>query len=338
MSNPDKQIEAAVAATKILSPTMYTWFGRAIPPLAPHVLRSMTSRTARDYLLYNLQRQLYKDFYCQGYPAPAEYEDEDPAGIPMGMTPFLQVLSQANAGRGCYEEGWEVVAVEACAVLARKNGLNVWAWTTECVVPPGGLDTGAQIGLRLPNEFLNLLPGFYMALGDRELPPGDSDIVVRFYWHLTPDGAPHFVRSVTSLLNEASFPFRLKVLRDPSLFTRCDAGVVYTLKRDYQPVSRIMAEVYAEVSGALQDRIPAFAKPLAPGLGLAEDPGAGQSFGEHRCQLLADALISAYESGMASTSERMRAVAERFERDGLTLATPFLNPRSPDEYDFELVP
>ena len=181
-----------------------------------------------------------------------------------------------------------------------------------------------------------MAPGFYMALGNLELSYGGSEVVVRFYWHLTPDCATAFVRSATMRLNEGRFPFRLKVLRDPSLYTRCDAGVVYARKCDYRSVSQLLVEVYAEIAESLEPGIPAFAKPLLPGLGLAEDPGDGQSFGEHRCRLLADALISAHEAGLRSVAQRMRVVAERFERDGLRLDASYLNPGSQDEYDFRL--
>lgn len=179
-----------------------------------------------------------------------------------------------------------------------------------------------------------MAPGFYTALGDRALRLDGADPVVRSYWHLTPDGAAAFVGSATTRLNAGGIPFRLKVLRDPSLYTRCDAGVVYTRKSDYGAVSRVLADVYAEVSESIEPGIPAFTKPLAPGLGLAEDPGDGQSFGEHRCHLLADALIATHESGVCSLPERTRAVAERFEREGLDLGAVFLNPGSRDEYDF----
>jgi hypothetical protein len=84
----------------------------------------------------------------------------------------------------------------------------------------------------------------------------------------------------------------------------------------------------------LEPGIPAFTKSLAPGLGLAEDPGEGQSFGEHRCHLLAEALIATHESGLRSLPERTRVVADRFERAGLDLAAVFLNPGSRDQYDF----
>jgi hypothetical protein len=329
------QVEAVVEAVEILSPTTYAWFDRESPALAPRIVRAMATRTARDYLLYTLQRQLYADFYCQGFPTPTE--EEDVPAFPQGTTPFLRSLSSANAGTGCREGNWEVRVVEEHALLARKDGLNVWAGKTHCQISPDdSLDVGTRVGLCLPKEFLNMSPGFYMALGDRELRHDDADPVVRFYWHLTPDGAAALVGSATTRLNEGRLPFRLKVLRDPNLYTRCDAGVVYTRRRDYRSVSRILANVYHEVSGSLEPGIPAFTKPLSPGLGLAEDPGDGQSFGEHRCHLLADALVAAHESGLRSVPERTRAVVDRFEREGLDLAATFLNPGARDEYDFEV--
>jgi hypothetical protein len=329
------QLQAVVEAVEILSQTTYAWFGRESPPLAPRIVRSLSDRTARDYLHYTLQHQLYVDFYCVGFPTPAE-EDDSPA-LSMGMTRFLRSLSLANAGTGCRDGNWEVRAVEENALLARKDGLDVWASMRDCVTSPkASLEVGARIELRLPNEYLNMLPGFYMALGDRELRHSEADPVLRIYWHLTPDCAPAFVASATTRLNAGGLPFRLKVLRDPSLYTRCDAGVVYVHKRDYRSICRILADIYAVICQSMEPGTPAFTKPLAPGLGLAEDPGDGQSFGEHRCHLLADALIGAHESGLRSVPERTRAVAERFEREGLDVATAFLNPGSRDEYGFEI--
>jgi len=327
------QLQEVVEAVEILSPTTYTWFGRESPPLASRIVRSLSARTARDYLHYMLHRQLYADFYCPGFPAPAE--DEDSPALSMGMTPFLQSLSSANAGTGCRDGNWEVRAIEENALLARKDGLDVWASKTDCLISPeASLEVGARIELRLPNESLYMLPGFYMALGDRELRHRETDPAVRIYWHLTPECAAAFVASATTRLNAGGVPFRLKVLRDPSLYTRCDAAVIYARKRDYPSVSQILADIYAAICQSMEPGTPAFTKSLVPGLGLAEDPGDGQSFGEHRCHLLADALIAAHESGLRSVPERTRAVADRFEREGLELAAVFLNPGSRDEYDF----
>ena len=333
MSVYHAQVEAVVEAVDILSPTTYAWFDREVPALAPRIVRAMATRTARDYLLYTLQRQLYADFYCQGFPTPTE--EEDVPAFPQGTTPFLRSLSRPTPARAAARAtGRSASSRSTRCWPARTGSTSGLGRRTARFSPDDLLDVGTGVGLCLPKEFLNMSPGFYMALGDRELRHDDADPVVRFYWHLTPDGAAALVGSATTRLNEGRLPFRLKVLRDPSLYTRCDAGVVYTRRRDYRSVSRILANVYHEVSGSLEPGIPAFTKPLAPGLGLAEDPGDGQSFGEHRCHLLADALVAAHELGLRSVPERTRAVVDRFEREGLDLAATFLNPGARDEYDF----
>jgi hypothetical protein len=180
-------------------------------------------------------------------------------------------------------------------------------------------------------------PGFYMALGNHELPHAETAIV-RLYWHLTPEVAVAFVRAATSRLNEAGIPFRLKVLRDPLLYRRCDAGVIYVLNSDYPPVSEIVAGIHVKVAEGLRSSIPAFVLPLAPGLGLAEDPGDLQSFGEHRCRLLARALITAYESGAHSVPERTQEVIARLVEAGINPEAPFLNPGSTNSYSFGKAP
>jgi hypothetical protein len=96
----------------------------------------------------------------------------------------------------------------------------------------------------------------------------------------------------SSALNRASLPFRLKVSNDIGLFGRCDAGVIYVRKRDYAAVGDALLTIYQEIARHLKPKIPAFTKQLAPGVGLAEDPGLVESFGEHRCPLL-PTLLSA---------------------------------------------
>ena len=64
------QVEAAVRAAWIESPHGFTWFGRPSPRLSPPVKRALTPKSARDYLLFHLEQQLYADFYRLGWPAP----------------------------------------------------------------------------------------------------------------------------------------------------------------------------------------------------------------------------------------------------------------------------
>jgi hypothetical protein len=329
-----QQIEEAIRAVSFHSSTSYSWFGQPSPPLDPKAKRALTLQAARGYLLYSLKQQLYRDFYCQGFATPQEPEFLYPP-VMIGMTPFVQVLSTANCGAGCYEDGWKVRAIEDGNIVVQKDHLQIWAPAEDCFNPKGTpITQGMQVRLRFPKELLNMSPGFYMVLGNKRLPDDEAQVMVRFYWNLTAEGAVPFVKRTTILLNQALLPFRLKVLRDPTLYRRCDAAVVYVLKRDYNAVSELLASVYREVAPTLKKATPAFTKPLAPGLGLAENVGDGESFGEHRCRLFAHALIYAYELGQTSLEVRLQTVVDCFAEENISLDAPFLSPDSTDEYHF----
>jgi len=100
--------------------------------------------------------------------------------------------------------------------------------------------------------------------------------------------------------------------------------------------SDIVAATYPAIARHLKPAIPALTKRLADGLGLAEDPGpGGDSFGMHRCRLLADAVVRAHEhSGPGGA--RLSDVETRFAEEGLSLDRPYLNPRSADDYALAL--
>lgn len=328
-----EQVEAAVRATEFHSSTTYAWFGKHTGQLPSRVRRELTPRTARSYLLFNLRSQLYADFYCQGFATPPRQETKHSAAT--GMTAFVEALSAANSGSGYWEGGWEVRTIVDGKAVVRKESLELWTRPEDRLIPEGAvISQGTHLSVRLPKEFLSLSPGFYMVSSDEPLNREASQTLVRMYWNLTAEGAVPFVRNATSLLNGARVPFRLKVINDPARFNRCDAAVVYVPKSSFKAAAEIMARVYPEVEISMRQVIPALTKPLAPGVGLAEDPGQGESFGLHRCQLLAEGMALAHERGKRSVKERLQVVTERFAEDGISLQTPFLNPGSADDYGF----
>lgn len=337
MANYDKQVEAAIRATTIHSLTLYSWFGQQSRSLTPVVKNVLTPEHARSYLLFNLQTQLYKNFYCCGFAAPNKPQTND--GPAINLTPFVEALSAANTGRGYSEGGWEVRSIDDDRLVAQRDGLALRIRPEDYLPPPNKLiEPGLRLNLHFPKEFLGMSPGFYMAVSNKEFLPDVSPDLIRFYWHLTPAGAEPLVRQVTTLLNQAALPFRFKILNNPEQFNRCDAAVLYTPKSDYTVVSEIVGQIYSNVVATLKPGIPAFTKLLAPGLGLAEDPGPGESFGLHRCRLLADGLIRAYEQGQTSLAKRLRIVMDRLAEAGISLEKPFLNPGSSDNYDFHPQP
>jgi hypothetical protein len=101
----------------------------------------------------------------------------------------------------------------------------------------------------------------------------DSSNIVRLYLNLDPEGAIRFMQMATGALNSAKLPFDIKVLNDPRKFTRADAVVLYASKEHYKEILRMLQNFYRTLRKHFRSMIPIFTKFLAPGVGLAEDPG-----------------------------------------------------------------
>ena len=320
----------ALEALRIDSPTSYSWYDRPAPRLVPELRRALTPAESRGYLLNVLTSGLYADFYLRG---KAKQSVRD-AGQPWqhNQTAFQAELSAANSGIGYWEGDWHVRSVSGNMAVVWRDGLQMAVSVHDCGVHADFGKPGTHVSVRFPNELLRMSPGFYMALGDKPLSASAGRIVVRLYWNLTAEGAVPFVRAATKRLNEAGVAFRLKVLSDPELFSRCDAAVIYLPREDYQRLDKVMTAIYSTVREHLKPDIPVFTKGLAQGVGLAEDPANGDSFGMSRCRLVASGVVHAYESGKRTTDERLNSVEECFDREGLSLHSPFLSSGSTDGY------
>jgi hypothetical protein len=336
MSSFHEQIEDAVRAVEIVSPTRYTWLGQPSDPLPEHVEERLSPEESRGYLQYGLESRLYGDFYCRGHAtlpaqrAPTDHIRGDPA--------LVAALSGSHAGRGCWEPGWTLRGMEGDKAVVERDGLVLRASRAECRgLPPRRTAAGrapAQIEVLYPKELLRVSPGFYTALCDR--PFDGSEGIVRVYWNIASGAAVAFVKNATTLLNRASSGARFKVANDPALYDRCDSAVLYLPRADAMRAGKVVRALHAAVAEQLGARVPAFTRRLAPGVGLAEDPGGSLSFGQSRCHVLADGLIRAYERGTPSVSGRVDVVKATFEERGIDPAAPYLNPGSVDEYDLEI--
>jgi class II lanthipeptide synthase len=328
MSRYRQLVAEALRSVRISSPTRFHWHGASGPVLPPDVESAMEPETARRYLVHTLQAHFYASFYCPGAARPRRPEAY--LQPQLGFTPFLQSLSSANAGTGSREPGWLVVRRDDDGqVVVVRDGLTLWARPEEVA---GSAEPGAAVSVLLPKELFRLSPGFYMALGDAAL-DSEATTIVRFYWNLRREGAAVLMAMLTAAFNQEALGFRLKVLNHPEGYSRCDAAVLYVSRRDYGRAADIVAATYPAIACHLKPAIPALTKPLAEGLGLAEDPGpAGDSFGMHRCRLLADAVVRAHERGTGSAQASPEDVEARFGEEGISLDRPYLNPGSADDY------
>jgi hypothetical protein len=326
------QLADAVRAVEILSPTRYSWLGEASESLPEHVERRISEADARGYLVFNLENRLYSDFYCQGAAVmPTPREPVDPV---RGDPVLIEALSHSNAGSGCWEPGWQFHGREDDGFVVERGGLILRATAEECRGLPEAEAPGVEVEVRYPKELLRASPGFYMALAER--PFDESEGLLRLYWNLTPAGAVPFVREATRLVNEAGFGARLKVANDPRLYDRADAAVLYMPRAEALQGAGLVRELHAVVAPQLGPAVPAFTRRLAAGVGLAEDPGGGQSFGQSRCNLVSDGLVRAWEQGITGQDERVEAVRERIAAEGIDPDAPYLRPGVSDEYDMQI--
>lgn len=286
---------------------------------------------ARRRLADSVVACLYDFFYKCGGPRPIFHQG---SGLPTSQSypdpDFLAQLRGANSGVGHWQGGWTLVEYRANGqALARRGAITVHVDASEWRQPrPAEPD----IEVAVPNGLEHSIPGFYLAVGDLPLDDEHNRPLLRFYWNLTPDGAINCMRAASLGLNRARVPFQLKILVDPTRFDRCDPVVLYLPYGRYPGVRQFIKDLAHQLAQHLRMGTPALTKRLIDGVAVAEDPGYGQSFGLHRCALLAECALRALDEGVRREEDRLALATRMFNEAGVSLDAPYLQPGSPDRY------
>ena len=321
------QFALAVRGVALDGPFAVSWCGRRRALLPASLASGLPERVIRAVQRAAVAHVLYDGFYCRGRPVPlprSRNAAADPA--------FAALLSSANAGTGTWDRGWHVCRSENGGLVVTREGLRVRVAAGEWFSPAGPPVPGAAVAIRMPKELPALSPGFYTAVGDAELRPAVGEPLVRVYFHATPQGAAPLVAALTATLNARGVPFRLKVLDAPAAFVRCDAAVVALPASHLPPARPVLRDTADCLRRLLRSNVPAFTRPVAHGVALAEQPGTGESFGENRCRLVADGIVAAYERGLDRPAEREAAVREHLAGAGIDLSAPYAESGAPDIY------
>jgi hypothetical protein len=278
-----------------------------------------------------LQADLYRCLYTRPIARHVA-----PVSDAMARRELINTLSAANCGRGTWEAGWVVKAVDdEGRVAVVRDELTAWTSRDDLRVDEPEIREGLAGRVRVGKELRNRMDGFYIAVGDGVSTEGGdhkAEPIVRYYWHLTLEAAVPFMAIATELLNAAGIPFRLKVLVDPDAYRRADAGVLYVSRVVDRHLGDTIAGIHESVAPALRREVPLFTKPLARGLAIAEDPGGPLSFGEHRCRLAAASFLRSFLAGESGRDARAAALASAFEDEGLDPMRPHLGPGAEQDY------
>jgi len=174
----------------------------------------------------------------------------------------------------------------------------------------------------------------YFVFGETLPDQFDDFDMVRFYFHAHHDASPILVGHMTEHLNRYQVPFHMKCQKYPVNYDRKDACVVYLARRYFDIAAYVVADLPESYTSRLNPTEPLFCKALQPGIGLAEDPRHGQSFGLHRCNLLAEGILDAWKQKRQTGAACLDAVKQRFSVNSLDFDRPYLNPGSID-FDLE---
>ena len=248
---------------------------------------------------------------------------------------FIGELSKNNSGKGTWEPGWEIRNfTKNGQLVVQKDGLRLWVYPHQFLIRDSVADIGKKGYIHMVKEFRQLMPGFYMALGDTPEDEIPDRIIVRLYWNIKSPYSGLLMKSLTTELNAAEIPFRLKILNDPRSYPRADGAVLYISKQYFQKAHKKILKIYEKVQPYLESLTPLFSKILYPGLALAEDPNNNESFGQHRCRIFSEAILTALQKkDTSSGKQKIAEVYAYFKSLSLNLDSPYLNSGSKDDYD-----
>ncbi|WBO21376.1 T3SS effector HopA1 family protein [Sphingomonas abietis] len=171
--------------------------------------------------------------------------------------------------------------------------------------------------------------GHYFVVG-RPVAEAAAGRQVRFYWNITSHGAPYLLQALGAGLERRRIPFQLKVPVSIAGYDRADTGVLYCAAEDVAAAIDVIEAVHIALGTALRPDVPLFVRRLAAGLGFAESPQSGESFGLQRSRLLAEGLIAAQSAGTLP----VEAMAARLAGYGLPADRLDRNPATCFPYDF----
>lgn len=255
---------------------------------AQHAARLVARCTDAD----DLAATLYREWYLGRGTNAAQVA----AAAPM-VESLAGSFRAAHAGTTRYQPGWTVVDAggDGTCVVARGDRRRVVR--PAMMIAPGGLlpRPGETVAVRRLIDDVPVEGGFWHTFSDRHTLDISAPLS-RVYFHATADGAPTVVAAITGLLVEADIAWQLKVLTVPAGYGRADAAVLYVGHGALVELAGELVALHRRLGTALAEPTPPMARRVAGGMAWAAQPPGDDSFGDHRCRLLARAALTCIDS------------------------------------------
>lgn len=333
----NQSIKNILSAITVESADHFHFAGRSFPvqPVSHQYSAHPTPNSDPTHpFVANLSAQLYEFAYSRPFLGRLP----EPEVLDLSVdSELVEAMSAANSTHERWEDGWTIGQVlHQGQIVAQQgtNSRNVWPGQFISRDGPAAIPRpGAQISIFYAKESRSLQNGFYYAFGEEVEEHSRGAGLVRLYWNISPEGAAKLVGLITSRLNRFRVPFRFKCATARSQFSRTDVAVLYLTKPFFRITAELMLDVHPAVADFLDGDVPLFSKKIAKGLSAAEDPGTGESFGQSRCQRLAQSVWDCYLRGEQSYEGRMSEFRRLLKQSGIHSEHLHLNAGSLDWYE-----
>jgi hypothetical protein len=316
----DQQLRTIVAAVTFVSPE---WARVTNPGGTP---RDVATAGPGD-AFSGLAAALYADHYCW-LPASPPAPSIDKAA-------FLAKLQAANPVALRHQDGFTISRVDAAGVwIVDAAQQQRFAAMNEIVPLAGATAPGYPVRLVPQRDFVTAPHGHFVIAGRPAFDPVTGR-QIRFYWNLKAEGAAAFLHEIGTRLERRRIPFQAKVPVDPNSYARTDCGVLYLNDEDFEAARDAIAETYRLLRDHVRPSVPLFARKIAAGLAFAESPPTRESFGMHRCGLIAEGLLAGLKRGAQDLETRLAILRAHLTAYGLDLDRLERNPSSRYPYSLE---
>lgn len=256
-----------------------------------------------------LAEALYQRFFI-GWREPAR-----PRVDFAGDSAFVAELASRTGHAHTWQPGFVVEQRTPSGVFVLNDDIRLWVTNTGDLRPRAAR-RGQRVAVRLPCARESALPGFFTVVSRAGRLPAEAPNL-RLYLHAAPAAVAPLLEGLVSAPALRTARFEVKVGNEPSHFGRRDTAVLYVAPRDFRRVAAWVLAFRRRHARHFRRETPPLTWPLAPGVAAAESPATDESFGAHRCRLIAEAVVSA-------RGDWRGAVRERFAREGLDWARPWL--------------
>ncbi|GII96129.1 T3SS effector HopA1 family protein [Sinosporangium siamense] len=270
----------------------------------------------------DLERTLYS-WYLTAIPLPPRPASSSPLDVNPGGA-----LDAAHADSTRFVGGWRAESTTPRGGVVASNG------ELRRHLPRSGYTVPARPGLPArPGDALLARAAWTWHDTDRGFwhtrrgiwPPKGADRLTRTYLNVSFDGAPRVIALLTRLLAEhPHIAYQIKLPLSAGHSGRADAVVLYLGAPDAADLDADLRAVAAALTGVLRPPRPRFTHALAPGIGQAEGPLDGASFGQTRCGLLAQTWRAMPSRARHDPPAVTRAITTGFTSAGIDPARPYL--------------